>query len=263
MALGSGDTWDETTPTNATIATQIDDYNRELRIGVRSRMALEHEWPSSQAATAEAGMHKFITFQDQAVKPPLSGTQVGGFYTKSTGAANAVFFEDSAGNEIQITTGTAVKGGHPIVAITSTNFASVTTGTVAMPGDDTIPQTGEGVQIMALKYTPTDTAHFVKIGFNGLLSYLGASASPLTVAFFQGTTANALAAFMRGAADHYGMQALSYDFVATIATTAEVTYYVRAGVSNGGQMVMNGITGARTLGGVQVSSLILEQFTTG
>ena len=72
MALGDGNSWDETVPTNATLATLIDEYDRDLRKGVRSRMAFEHEWPSSQSATNEAGKHKFITLQNQSTAPTLS-----------------------------------------------------------------------------------------------------------------------------------------------------------------------------------------------
>lgn len=100
MALGDGITWDESVPIDATEAIYIDDHMRHLYTAVRSRMALEHEFPSSQAATAEGGKHKFITMQTQGVKPTLSGTQLGAVYCKSAGAAEQVlFFEDSAGNE--------------------------------------------------------------------------------------------------------------------------------------------------------------------
>lgn len=104
MALGDGSAWDETVPTDATLVAQIDDYDRDLRIGVRSRMAFEHEWPASQSATAGGGKHKYITLQNQSTKPTISGTQVGAVYQKSS----ALYFEDSAGVEIQITTGTAL-----------------------------------------------------------------------------------------------------------------------------------------------------------
>lgn len=80
MALGDGTTWDETNPTDATLAILIDDYDRDLRAGTRSRMALEHEWPSSQSQTSQAGMHKFITLQQQSVLPTLGGTQTAALF---------------------------------------------------------------------------------------------------------------------------------------------------------------------------------------
>lgn len=107
MALGDGANWDESVPTDASLVSTIDDYDRDLRVGVRSRMAFEHEWPSSQSATNEAGKHKFITLQNQAAKPTLSGTQVAAVYVKTS----AFYFEETAGVEIQITTGTSLNFG--------------------------------------------------------------------------------------------------------------------------------------------------------
>ncbi len=109
MALGDGITWDETTPTDATVAVQIDDYNRDLRKGVRGRMASEHEWPASQAATAEGGRHKYISFQSQASLPvaAISGTQVAGVYVKTQN----LFYVNTNSDEVQIVAGTAVGDG--------------------------------------------------------------------------------------------------------------------------------------------------------
>ena len=118
MALGDGTTWDETEPTDNTVAVNIDDYNRDLRAGIRSRMALEHEFPESQSATSEGGRHKYISFQDQASLPTaaISGTQVGGLYVKTQG----LFFVNTASNEIQIVSGTAVGDGKVLIDATDT-----------------------------------------------------------------------------------------------------------------------------------------------
>lgn len=100
MALGDGSSWDETVPTNATLAVLIDDYDRDLRVGVRSRMSLEHEWPSSQSATNQAGQHKYISLQNQATQPTLSGTQVSALYIKTDGATSYnLYFADKSGSE--------------------------------------------------------------------------------------------------------------------------------------------------------------------
>jgi hypothetical protein len=107
MALGDGTGWDETLPTDATSAVQIDDHNRDLRKGIRLRMANEHEWPGSQSATSEAGQHKFITFQSQAAKPTLAGTQVNAIYAST----DNLYFEKSDGTVVQIVAGTAVGDG--------------------------------------------------------------------------------------------------------------------------------------------------------
>ena len=103
MAVGDGTTWDETTPTDATVAINIDDYNRDVRVGVRSRMALEHEWPDSQSATSEAGKHKYLTLQMQSTAPTIAGTQVGAVYQKTVATTgDALFFLSKATKEVNI-----------------------------------------------------------------------------------------------------------------------------------------------------------------
>lgn len=103
MALGDGTGWDETTPTDATSAISIDDYNRDVRKGIRARMAHEHEFPDSQNATSEAGKHKFITLQMQATAPAIAGTQVGALYQKTVGTTgDYAFFLNSATQEINL-----------------------------------------------------------------------------------------------------------------------------------------------------------------
>lgn len=126
MALGDGTTWDESNPTDGTVGIQIDDYNRDLRKGIRLRMNNEHEWPASQSATSEAGMHKFITFQARSTQPAIAGTQIASLYVNT---ANSLVFQNSGNADIVITTGTALAvtpltAGVGIV-ISSTNAINV------------------------------------------------------------------------------------------------------------------------------------------
>lgn len=102
MAIGDGTTWDEFEPTNNTLATQIDEYNRDIRVGIRGRMAHEHEFPASQSATSEAGKHKFLTFQMQGAAPSIGGTQVGALYITSSGAGSYLMHVNTATQEINI-----------------------------------------------------------------------------------------------------------------------------------------------------------------
>lgn len=66
MPLGDGLVWDETLPDNNVQLTDGDDHQLHTRKAVRIRLDKEHVWPSSQANTATAGYHRFITFQPQA-----------------------------------------------------------------------------------------------------------------------------------------------------------------------------------------------------
>jgi len=105
MALGDGDTWDESNPVDGTTAIYIDDHMRDLRKGFRSRFALEHECPASQAATAEAGRHKLISMQRQSAAPTavLSGTQIGVVYVKTVATTgDSLFYLNAATQEVNI-----------------------------------------------------------------------------------------------------------------------------------------------------------------
>lgn len=100
MALGDGSAWNEAVPTNSTVANQIDDYNRDLRVGISGRMRMEHVWPASQTSTAEAGYHNYITMQAQTAAPAMAGTTAGAVWVKSSGLD--VWFTDSGGTDRQI-----------------------------------------------------------------------------------------------------------------------------------------------------------------
>jgi len=107
MSIGDGVIWNESLPDNSTLAHQIDDYNRDLRVGVRSRMAREHMWPSAQTGTSEGGQHNYITFQQQTAAPSLgvvgsTSTQVGAIFVGSSGDGYPLCFENSAGTTFPI-----------------------------------------------------------------------------------------------------------------------------------------------------------------
>lgn len=104
MAIGDGVIWNEAAPDNSTLAHQIDDYDRDLRLGVRSRMAREHVWPASQTGTGEGGHHQFITFQQQTAAPTLlaSSGMVGCLYVGSSGSGYPLIFENSAGSTVTL-----------------------------------------------------------------------------------------------------------------------------------------------------------------
>lgn len=98
MPLGDGVQWDETNPQQSTLANTIDSYDRDLRVGVRLRMANEHTWPSSQTGTAQAGQHIFMTLQSQTSTPSFTGSQSGVIYQKTD---QNLYFNN--GSDIQIT----------------------------------------------------------------------------------------------------------------------------------------------------------------
>lgn len=105
-----GQQWDETNPTNSTLANEIDDNMRDMKQGVSGRMRNEHVWPASQGATASGGQHSYISLQGQSASPSLpvvgTTTQLAVIWAsqgsqnlliKASNGSSYVFFNSSAG----------------------------------------------------------------------------------------------------------------------------------------------------------------------
>lgn len=143
--------------------------------------------------------------------------------------------------------------------VVSTITGAVATGTTALPFDDTIPQNTEGDQYMSLSITPKSATSklVIEVVFNG--SY--AINSQVAAALFQDSIANALAA--AGAEVITGNQTMvniKFTYTMTSGTTSATTFKVRAGGTSGGTtMTFNGRNGARTLGGVMASSIVITE----
>lgn len=253
MALGDGSAWDETTPVDGTTIITGDDHIRDLRIGVRSGMAFEHEWPASQSATSERGKHKFVTMQNQSTKPAISGTQVAAIYVKTS----ALYFENSAGTEIVITDGTAV-AGQKLIQVVSTSAYAVATLSGSM-SHTAVPDITAGSSIFNLAITPTSTAD--KLHFEGVFMLAPTGNEKFCVAVFNNSNVciGAVAAMQQAAP-----QAIPINFITAIATTAAQTYKVRAGRITAGTLYLNGDEGGTqlfttTVGGTH---LVIKQVKT-
>ena len=259
MALGDGNTWDETTPTDATIAVNMDDYNRDIRRGVRSRMAFEHEWPNSQAAPAEAGKHKFITLQNQAAKPTISGTQLAAVYTKTVGTGlQEAFFENEAGTEVQLTDRSNVT--FPSGSVIQTKIGVIKTFVACngvTPEDDTIPLDSETTQVVQVKITPTNTNNTLIVDAV-VAGSKDSTDGTAAICIFNGTTCVS-------ASPHYGLgnhgltPVVSYIQIGALGTT-EITFNLKIGCNFGGAFYVNGqYTGARVYGGVATTSIRVRE----
>jgi len=98
-----GTTWGEARPDNNDFANEIDDYMRDDKMGVRSRMEHEHVWPSSQSATNQGGFHKFITLSALTSAPVLvygTSTQLAAIWCSS--GSKDIMVTDSAGSSYML-----------------------------------------------------------------------------------------------------------------------------------------------------------------
>jgi hypothetical protein len=135
-------------------------------------------------------------------------------------------------------------------------IATVVTCSTTMPKDDTIPQNTEGTEVITLAVTPTSATNRLRIEFDGTGSASGASF--VSVAMFQDTTANALAAACEyDASAANKILRLSYEMAA--GTTSATTFKIRVG-ANAGTFYVNGDSaGNRVFGGVSAARLRITE----
>jgi hypothetical protein len=143
-------------------------------------------------------------------------------------------------------------------------YAEYTTFTglgTAIPIDDTIPQVGEGTQILSAAITPKNATNRLRIRFRASVSPNLASTWMTAAAFVNGGS-NAVAAdtVLGTTAGGQITTAIEYEYVPGSTSTQTVT--IRVGPSTG-SVGVNGNTAApgRNLGGSQRATLILEEIT--
>lgn len=145
-----------------------------------------------------------------------------------------------------------------VAQVVSTIVTTVNTGTTIIPLDDTIPQNTEGTEFMTLAITPKDTANRLEITV--VLNLSSSLLASMTVALFQDSTANALAAqWITQAAANYG-NTVTFKYTMAAGTTSATTFKVRAGSAGASTVTINGSVGARLLGGVCASSITITEY---
>lgn len=148
----------------------------------------------------------------------------------------------------------AVAGGSGAIAqVVNTQTGTSSTTTTIIPFDNTIPQNTEGGEFMTLSITPTDALSTLIIEVHIMCQV--SAAAWVTIALFQDTTANALAA--TGHHDGNGNQALVHKM--TAGTTSATTFKVRAGMHTAGTLTFNGATSSGIYGGVCASSITITE----
>jgi hypothetical protein len=147
----------------------------------------------------------------------------------------------------------------PTGSVINSAFAEYTTNanlTTTIPIDDTIPQIGEGTQIITLDITTSSASSKVRGRFRAGGS-VSASAVMIAAAFANGG-ANAIRAVSQGVASADQREEIYLEFEHTPGSAATHTYTIRVG-PNTGTMRLNGFSSARELGGSQGATLVLEE----
>jgi len=146
-----------------------------------------------------------------------------------------------------------------LVQVVNVMDGVVATGTSQLPRDNTIPENDEGDQYMSLAITPTNTNNHLKIDV--VFNYSSSSTVYQTVALFQDSVVNALAAVCFGYIQYSGNQFTGFThFIKGSLGTSEIIFKVRSGCEVTGQTTtFNGLTGGGQFGGVVASSITISE----
>lgn len=148
--------------------------------------------------------------------------------------------------------------------IVKTSYAETATHsntTSAIPLDDTIPQSSEGVSVLSLTHSAETTTNKLRIravipvGFN-------ATTTDAIGALFVGTGtvgANAVAASAATGATTSALQNIPLVHEYTPGTTSSQTIEIRVGTGGAGGVGINGTNAARLFGGVTKATITVEE----
>jgi hypothetical protein len=216
---------------------------------------------SAAAASANAGALS-------AVAAAASASSAAGVLTTSLRKdQNLADLDDAAAARTNLELGTfALKSaltsadiptGGAVQRVFSSTGAVATTTTV-LPGDDTIPQNTEGEQFLTCAITPKSATNVLRIVFE--LNLSPSASATLIGALFVDAGADAVAAGCAVGSSAGEIRRLSVTHEMVAGGTSEITFAVRAGMSNAGTLTLNGVAAGRLLGGVLVSSISVTEF---
>lgn len=146
--------------------------------------------------------------------------------------------------------GSAMAVGHPIQVVGATNTLNGTT-TTAIPADDTIPQSTEGVEVTTQAITPKDATNILVIEAWQLCS--PSVAGTATIALFQDSTANALAASEFFMNQNGGVVTAYVKYIMTAGTASSTTFKYRVGTNSANTFTYGARYSTAHTGGIMIT----------
>jgi hypothetical protein len=146
--------------------------------------------------------------------------------------------------------------GSVIQSVAATPYATNADITATIPADDTIPQIGEGTQILTVNITPTSATSKLRIRFSGTVTSTSGVATAI-FAIFNGNTNAIKAGHATPEASGHPMT-MAGECEYTPGGTSAQTISVRVG-GTGTTFRMNGSASARLFGGVYAATLVVEE----
>lgn len=162
--------------------------------------------------------------------------------------------------------GSAVSTSHDymlskrVVQIVHAQIQTPGSGSTALPRDTSIPQQGEGNEVITATITPTSATNelLIKISVCGNHGQPGGSA--WAAALFQDSIADALAvAEASGGASQSMIDVVNFPYDMIAGTTSAITFKVRIGLSSG-TIYWNQAAGEAYYGGKLISSITIFEY---
>jgi len=166
-----------------------------------------------------------------------------------------------SGNTVALAAGATATGFGKVVQVVNVQTGAVVTGSTVIPLDNTVPQITEGNEFMTLAITPTSATNKLLISVNCCMANSHAAGNTSTVALFQDSTANAIAASTFSATGSHQRKTFSFEHYMTSGTASATTFKVRGGSNNAGTATLNGGAGVQDMGGVLSSSITITEIS--
>lgn len=204
---------------------------------------------------------------DEGSAPTVAAGQLG-LYVKDTAGQPELFYrKESDGTEVQLTSNGALNVSTytptaanalsgSVIQVVNTQTGAYSSGSTAIPSDDTIPQNTEGDEYMTLAITPTNASNKLKIDVVATLS--NGTQAHVRACLFQDSTADALRVGSTSNVNTNNIETVSFTHFMAAGTTSPITFKVRCG-SSSGTTYFNGASGARAFGGVLASSITITE----
>lgn len=147
-----------------------------------------------------------------------------------------------------------------IVGRTKGTYTSNADITGTIPYDNTIPQVGEGTQIISVApYTMKAAANILAFRFSGDFSCATSGIVPIIAVFVDGG-ANAIGSFASACGDNAGEQSIYGEFEYAPGDLSAHTFTVRVGTNGGSTIRFNGTTSAARFSTSHIGTrLVIEE----